>query len=155
MENAEATVPVKYAGFWRRANAYGFDLIIVQLLTLAPTCLLIPFPTLEQVVQTASLGAWGEAYQNFFLLISAVYNIYFVASPAGATPGKKYCRVKVVTQHGGRVGYVQSALRHAACAIGTLTGGLAFLTAAFTREKLAPHDMLCHTRVIVIPKQKR
>lgn len=154
MESAEPA-PLKYAGFWRRANAYGFDLIIVQLFTLLPTCLLFTFPTLEQIVQTASLGEWGDAYQNFFLLISAAYNIYYIASPAQATPGKKYCNIKVINTDGSRLNYQQSAARHLCSAIGTLTGGLAFLTVAFTRDKLAPHDMLCNTRVVKVPKQKR
>lgn len=154
MENAE-TPTIHYAGFWRRANAYGFDLLIVQLFTLVPTCLLVPFPTLEQIVQTASLGAWGDAFQYFFLLISAVYNIYYIASPAGATPGKKYCRMKVVNRDGSRLSLQQATIRHVASGIGTITGGLGFLTAAFTRQKLAVHDMICHTRVLRIPKPRR
>ncbi len=154
MENAEQPA-IRYGSFWKRMNAYGYDLIIVQLFTLLPTCLFFPFPTFEQIVQTASLGAWGEWYGNFFLAVSAAYNIYFVASPSGATPGKKYCRIKVVNLDGSRLNYVESAIRHGVSAIGTVTGGLGFLTAAFTREKTAIHDMICHTRVILVPKRRK
>ncbi len=140
---------MRYAGFWKRANAYGYDVILVQLMALVPMFLFYHFPSLEQIVRAdPAVHAWFSAFSISALVISAVYNILMVAGPRQATLGKTYCRIKVVTAQGGRISLAQSAIRHATSGISTMLGGIGFLTVAFTREKTGIHDLLALTRVV-------
>jgi uncharacterized RDD family membrane protein YckC len=156
----EPAAPVRYAGFWKRANAYGYDLMIVQLMSLVPMLLFFDFPSMTMLTSDLGRGmemlnGWFHRFGQFVIVISTAYNIYYIASPAQATPGKRFCNCYVVNKDGSRLTLAQSALRHAMCAIGTVTWGLGFLTVAFTHEKLAPHDMICNTRVLIKPKEKK
>ena len=145
----ESTAPMRYASFWKRMNAYGYDLILMQLAALVPMLLFYSFPSLEDIVQLApSVDQWGTAYTDWWIGVSAVYNILLVASPKQATLGKAYCGIKVVTADGNRLSFAQSAVRHGLSGLSMLLGGIPCLTILFTREKLAPHDMLAGTRVI-------
>lgn len=140
---------VRYAGFWKRLNAYGYDVIIVQLFALVPMFLFYSFPSLEQLMQLdPAVDAWFSAFTGWGLAISAAYNILFLAGPDQATPGKKFCGIRVMSESGGRVNLVQSALRHLASGISMLSFGLGFLIIPFTPEKTAIHDLLAHTRVV-------
>jgi uncharacterized RDD family membrane protein YckC len=140
---------VRYAGFWKRANAYGYDVIVVQLVTVALMLAFYTFPSMEQWVRMDGVADhWVGAFTNLCLAISAAYNILLVAGPRQATLGKQYCGIMVVTEHGGRVTLAQSAIRHAASGLSMLVSGLGFLTIPFTAEKTAIHDLIAKTRVV-------
>lgn len=141
---------MRYASFWKRFNAYGYDVLIVQAVALALVLAFTRLPTLEDFVtlnQTAN--DWASGLTNLSLVLSAAYNIYFVAGPWQATPGKRFCRIIVVNRDGSRLTFMQSALRHAASGLSTLALGLGFLPAAFTPQRTTLHDMLCNTRVVL------
>jgi uncharacterized RDD family membrane protein YckC len=140
---------MRYAGFWKRFNAYGYDVLIVQAIALVPVLLFTHFPTLEQVVTMApEADAWFDGFTNVSLVVSALYNILMIAGPRQATWGKRHCGLKVVNIDGSRLTLPQSALRHAASGLSMIMGGLGFLPIFFTAEKTALHDMLCKTRVV-------
>jgi len=140
---------MRYAGFWKRANAYGYDVIIVHLLALTPMVLFYPFPTLEQVVRLdPRVETWISTFGNLYLVFSAFYNIGLVAGPQQATLGKRYCGVKVVMADGAKPTILQATTRHATSGLSMVLGGLGFLPVLFTRQKTALHDMLASTRVI-------
>ena len=175
----EPTTPLRYATFWKRFNAYGIDATIVLALSLligwifgidaiAQTEDLRSLsetvnamqggaldPALQLQAQTAmtrsltggSFIALGD--ENLFMAISAIYNIFFVAGNWRATPGKRWCGIEVLTQFGAPLTLVQSALRHAASGLSMMAGGLGTLTIFFTDKKLALHDMLCGTCVVM------
>ena len=146
---SQPTPKLTYASFWSRFNAYGYDVIIVQLIALVPVLAFFTFPTLEQIIlQTDEATQWFSHFTNAAIAVSAAYNIYFTASDWQATPGKRHCKLQVVNADGSRLTLQQSAIRHAASGISTLALGLGFLTALFTKEKTALHDMICQTRVI-------
>lgn len=141
---------MRYASFWKRFNAYGTDVLIVQLLALALVLMFTRLPTLEDfVTMNQAANDWASGFTNLSLVLSAAYNIYFVAGRWQATPGKRLCRIQVVNTDGSRLTFAQSAIRHAASGLSTLAFGLGFLPAAFTGEKTALHDMLCGTRVVM------
>ncbi len=141
--------PIRYAGFWKRFAAYGYDIIIVQLLALIPMFLFYQVPTLEQIIMLApEADSWFSTFTNSTILVSAIYNIGCVASTRQATPGKRYCGIYVIRSDGGRPSLATATWRHITSGISTLMCWLGFLTVAFTREKLGIHDMLAHTRVI-------
>ncbi len=86
--------------------------------------------------------------ENFFMLVSALYNIFFICGTWQATPGKRWLDLQVTTQDGARLTLQQSALRHAASGLSMLLGGLGYITMFFTKDKLALHDIICNTRLL-------
>ena len=83
------------------------------------------------------------------MVVSAIYNILFACGEWQATPGKRWLRMKIINADGSKLTLKQSAMRHAMSGLSMLPLGLGCLTICYTREKLAPHDMICHTRVIM------
>ena len=93
-------------------------------------------------------GSILGADTKVMILVSALYNIWFAIGTWQGTPGKHWLKMKIVMLDGSRLTLQQSALRHAATAISAVAWMLPCLTIFFTRDRLAPHDMLCGTRVI-------
>ena len=159
--------PMQYASLWSRSNAYGYDVIIVQLIALVPMFLFYSFPSMEQIMQqTDDVTTWFSAFTTFALVVSAAYNIGFVASSWHTTPGKRHCKMMVVNVDGSYLTLNQSVLRHlAAGVLGAViflfywlgltdidtvftVNSLGLLLALFTKERTALHDMIRQTRVI-------
>ncbi len=89
---------------------------------------------------------------HLFMLLSAFYNISFVAGEWQATPGKRWCGIKIIMADGSPLSWTQSAYRHAMSGVSMLLGGIGYVTIFFTKEKLALHDIICKTRVVRVPK---
>lgn len=168
---------LRYASFWQRKWAYAIDVIVVMVLASFATGLLggvahaqstaelqalIDAGLIPATVNAADLSAafaqfgLGKGEQSTLLFdvvvslaVSALYNILFIASHWQATPGKRVCRLQVVMRDGSRPRFTSAAMRHLANGLSMLLLGLGYLTMAFTREKAALHDLLCHTRVVV------
>jgi uncharacterized RDD family membrane protein YckC len=170
--------PPVYASFWRRFNAYGIDATIVLLIAWGLDVLLLgnafaqspdDFKQLTDAMTALQTGQSDPALvamakeslirsmlggsiigpnEYLTILVSAIYNIFFVASTWQATPGKKWLHSKIVHKNGAPLTVWQSAMRHALSGLSMLPMGLGCLTIFYTRERLAPHDMLCHTRVV-------
>lgn len=160
---------MRYAGFWKRFHAYKIDLFLVTLITIAANYfvstasaegmgdLARELQAIQQLNGSSNINPSIEATSllgsliNSLLLatvISAIYNIGFVAGKHQATPGKRYGGIRVVMEDGSRPTLIQSTIRHLASGVTILTGGLGFLSIVYSREKLALHDALAHTRVI-------
>ena len=176
-ESPTQPVTPRYASFWRRLHAYGIDSLLITILCVllewqfgsvalaqrAPDAAaqiqalidagLLPADTNAQNLhatlseQISASLSWSNVILP--LLVSAAYNILFIASGWQATPGKRLFNTYVTHANGSRLTYAQSALRHLASGASTLLAGLPYLTIFFTRERLAPHDMLCNTRVVI------
>jgi uncharacterized RDD family membrane protein YckC len=176
--NPEASVIPYYrcASFWKRLYAYGYDSLIITIISAlvgwqiggiahaqSPEMQqnidalvgagLLPAGT-DAATLTATLGSlvsslfsWSDLVLP--LMVSALYNIWFIAGAWQATPGKRFCGIHVVNADGSPLSLLQSAYRHAASGLSTLLVGLPYLTIFYTKEKLAPHDMLCKTRVVL------
>ncbi|MES2985085.1 MAG: RDD family protein [Pseudomonadota bacterium] len=169
-----ALAPV-FAPFRKRFYAYGYDSLIVTVLaifvgyllggiahaqtaedinTLVEAGLLPPGTDINTLTSLTSLsGMLGQLIDWRVLVVpfftSAIYNIFFLTGSWQATPGKRFCGIYVTTAAGGRLTLPQSTARHVASGLSMLLSGLGFLTIFFTREKLALHDMICHTRVVI------
>lgn len=169
---------VCYAGFWRRKVAYGLDATIVLILYTLVSWLvgsaahaqgaadiqmlkdmgwIAPDTDTNAILaqmQTQAAGAVMPSMSRIVfeiglsIVVSAFYNIWFVAGGWQATPGKHWLGMKVVTADGAALTLGQSAKRHVASGISMLSLGLGFFMAGFTREKTALHDMICGTRVV-------
>ena len=173
--------PVRYAGSWKRLTAYGYDAILVSILSYLASWLLGDIAQAQEIsiegaanadIQaliaagllppgTDAAGAshllWDTlsdavsmADLVIALLVSAIYNIYFLAGSWQATPGKRFCGIHVIHASGRPLTLQESALRHAASGISMgILGGFGYLSMWFTKERLALHDMLCSTRVVM------
>lgn len=105
--------------------------------------------TQDALTRSLSGGSFIQLVNDqFFMLISALYNIFFIASEWQATPGKRWLDLKVTNADGTRLTPLQSAMRHAASGLSMLAMGLGYITMFFTKDKLALHDIICTTRVI-------
>lgn len=146
-----APVPIRYAGFWRRLGAYGYDMLILQgvlvgYLLVNPT----PLPTLNQwMLNTPEAQQWTRSVTLFMVFTSLLYNGLFVAGPWAATPGKRLCKLRVVRADGGKLSLPHALWRHIASGLSVLFFYVPALTIAFTREKTAPHDLIAGTRVVM------
>ena len=94
-------------------------------------------------------GSILGADTKVMIVVSAFYNIFFGVSIWQGTPGKYWLKCKIVMLDGSRLTLWQSALRHALTGISAVLWLIPCVTIFFTREKLAPHDMLVGTRVIM------
>lgn len=171
---AELTAP-RYASFWKRLYAYGYDSLIVTVLSvlvgmqlprpaqaayspqqidaMVQMSLLPPGTTPDNLLQTL----WSQSTASLSwmdialpILLSAIYNIAFICGEWQATPGKRFCGIYVTNAEGGRLTLAQSVARHAASSISMIAlSGLGYLTIFFTPKKLALHDMICATRVVL------
>lgn len=169
----------RYAGFWRRFNAYGIDATIVLVITWLLDTLLLgqvfaqtpdDFKALTDAVATLQSGTITPEMQatakesllrsmlggsiipgpNHYLMmvVSAVYNILFVAGKWHATPGKHWLRITVLMKDGRPLTLLESAIRHTVTGVSMAPLGLGYATMFFSRQKLALHDMICNTRVV-------
>jgi len=164
-----------YASFWRRLNAYGIDSLLItvfcllldwqfagaahaqteaaaQIQALIDAGLLPPgsdAQNLNSVIgeQISAAFTWSDAVLP--LIVSAIYNTLFLAGRWQATPGKRLFRAYVTNADGSALSLSQAALRHAASGLSTLAFGVPYLSIFVSQKRLAPHDMLCHTRVVL------
>jgi hypothetical protein len=67
----------------------------------------------------------------------------------GATLGKAFCQVQVVTAEGKPLSYGLCAARYFAKLLSAFTLLIGYIIAAFDEEKRSLHDRICNTRVIM------
>jgi len=175
----EPASPVRYAGFWIRLKAWGIDGLITQIIQWTGMALLgtvahaqaVIDPNIQKLVDmgwlspgtdpasiNALLQANGASGSGslidpsdivIYIMISAIYTIWFTAGKWQATPGKRWCKIKVVMAANGQALTLrQSALRHAASGMSWLPFALGYIMAGFYKEKTAMHDAMIGTRVI-------
>lgn len=165
---------MRYAGFWRRFTAYGIDGSIVQVLSFLVMWLLGSVAhaqtgdeTLRTLIDAGFLDPSNASESlatllgqsdtdDFFtgadfliwLLISTVYNVWFLIGRWQATPGKHWCGLKVVTEQGEPITLTRAAMRWLASGVSWIPFGLGYFCIGFSRQKAAMHDAICGTRVI-------
>ncbi len=163
---------MRYAGFNKRSWAYTIDATIVTLLTFFAGRLFGKSAAADELtdmvqqlaeVQNGTVDPATLDYSGLLngllggdsntalyvgILISAVYNIFFVTSRWQATPGKRWCKIKIVMADGLPVDLKTSIIRHVTSALSYATLLVGFAMAGWTKEKTALHDIIAGTRVI-------
>lgn len=143
--------PMEFATFWTRFAAYFVDGIITGIIgAIIGGVLAVAFGAAgamsgdhkETGVILVQLVSFGVSFG-----VRAAYFIYFIGK-SGQTPGKKICKIKVVTADGSPVGYGKATGRFFGYMLSSLILGIGFFMAAWDEEKRALHDRLCNTRVI-------
>jgi uncharacterized RDD family membrane protein YckC len=148
-----APVPrVVYGGFWRRAAAYIFDVLLLGLV-LDPV-ILQPLIARNGISPDDFYSLAGGhtrqiiAIQLLFGFVAWVYWALLESSPWRATLGKKLFGMEVTDLYGRRISFARATGRHFAKNISLLMFGIGFLMAGFTDKKQAFHDILAGCLVV-------
>ena len=142
-----------YAGFWIRFLAVIIDGLIM-FAVMFPVRLILHLP----------MGFMATRHTNAFnplmmlpliflsMAISAaanwIYEAYFLSSERQATLGKMALGIKVTTDTGQRLSFLQATGRHFAKYLSAMILLIGYIMAAFTDRKQALHDMIASTVVI-------
>jgi uncharacterized RDD family membrane protein YckC len=157
---------MRYAGFNARSGAYTIDGLIVIALTYVVYYVTggdAKAQDLTEILQQLQANPEQvEALDYFGILdmlsegpslmlatiVSAVYNIGFVASRWQATPGKHWRGMHITMNDGSRPGLIAATVRHAASGLSTVLLFIGFMMVGWTKEKTALHDIIADTRVV-------
>lgn len=143
--------PLRPAGFWRRAAAFGLDAL--WLFAVAGTVSWLLFGV-------ALPPAAGAVPPLAAVVVPAIHELLPAVvciagwSTRGTTPGKLLVELRVVdARTGGRPTVVQAVLRYAGYFVSALPLGLGFVWIALDRRKQGLHDKLARTRVMVVAEE--
>ncbi len=89
--------------------------------------------------------SWNSAIT---VVLSAMYEAYFLSSDKMATPGKQLLGIKVVGGDGDRISFGRGMGRHFSKYISSFILCIGYIMAAFTKRHQALHDIICDTIVV-------
>lgn len=134
-------------GLLRRLAAVLYDSLLI--------CALLIFLHMLVVIGLMWLGGFDPAllagnpfYIAFWCAVPALFFVWFW-SHGGQTLGMRVWRIKVVTVDGDSLGLAAGMRRFAAALLSWAALGLGFLWVLVDRHKLAWHDRLSGTRLVV------
>ena len=151
-ERTQADYP--NAGFLRRAGAMLYDTLLACALLILAMMLVVSVLGFLQGwdnVDTAAL----RNHPLYLLYLSAVPFCFFVGfwKLAGETLGMRAWRLRIVDRTGSRLSWRNASLRFLAALLSLAACGIGFLWILVDSERLAWHDRLSGTRLIVVPRQ--
>ena len=132
---------VLYAGFWKRAAAAVIDSFLLFLIGIALGFLFIIVTGSDQGLESASniLG----------VLLGWIYFSVLESSERQATIGKKALGIIVTDTHGNRISFFKASGRHFGKIVSSITLGIGFIMAGFTKKKQTLHDIMFDCVVVV------
>ena len=139
-----APATVRYGGFWIRLVAYIIDSILLS----------FAGAVIGGIFGGAAVIADGDANSISVgsgllgLVIAWLYFALLESSERGATVGKMAMGLRVVTDQGQRLSFMNATGRYFAKIISALIFCIGFIMIAFTDRKRGLHDMIAGTLVI-------
>ncbi|HCV21225.1 MAG TPA: RDD family protein [Gammaproteobacteria bacterium] len=148
MNPAEAPSPPVSAGLLRRLAAMIYDtFLLAGVLFIAGQ----PLPALDALAP----GAWWPLVLKQLYLLGVSYAFFgWFWTHGGQTLGMKAWRLRVEHLDRASLTWPDCALRFTCAVLSLLPGALGFLWIWFGRDRLAWHDQLSRTRVVVLPKPR-
>jgi uncharacterized RDD family membrane protein YckC len=134
------------AGFARRIAAALYDALLLAALMMLVTLVLV-------AVQGQALLPGNLVHRLTLLGTAAVFFGAFWKH-GGQTLGMRTWRLRVELLSGADLDWPVALLRFAAALVSLATVGLGFLWILVDPEKLAWHDRIAGTRVVVLPKEQ-
>ncbi|MEM7083634.1 MAG: RDD family protein [Pseudomonadota bacterium] len=134
------------APFWRRLAALLYDSLIVAALLMIATALLLPLNDGE------AFDAGNRWFQLYLVLVVGGFFLLFWRK-GGQTLGMRAWKIKLVSHNGTPPGYAQLLVRGITAALGLLPFGLGWLWSLVDRERLAVHDRLSRSRIVLVRHQ--
>ena len=131
-----------YGGFWIRLVAYIIDAILLSIaMGIVSTVAGVNFfnPDIESYSSSANF---------IYVLVTWLYFALLESSERGATVGKMAMGLRVVTDQGQRLSFLNATGRYFAKIISAIILCIGFIMIAFTDRKRGLHDMIAGTLVI-------
>lgn len=104
----------------------------------------------QRTLLTEQMNRMGSAVLQACLLVAGIAALYFIGFEASrwqATPGKRLLGLQVQSEHGGRLGLAQTALRFLAGSLSWLSLNLGHALAGWRKDGRSLHDLLAGARV--------
>lgn len=141
------------AGLLRRLGAMVYDLLLVLAVLMVATVLFLPFTGGEAVTREVAGPVLFYLYRLFMAaLVVGFFGVFWTRR--GQTLGMAAWRLKLERDDGRKLTWADALKRLAGACLSWLPVGLGFLWMVVDRNRLAWHDRLTHTRVVVEPKRK-
>lgn len=135
------------AGLVRRLAAMVYDALLVAAVAMIAVAITLPFSGGEAVADHA--GLQRTAMQIWIVFVTGGFFVWFWVH-GGQTLGMKAWRMRVVRADGTPLRWRDAVLRLAWAVPSLAAAGLGLLWMVFDRERLALHDRLSHTRVVIL-----
>jgi uncharacterized RDD family membrane protein YckC len=146
------TTAVGYGGFWLRVVAYIVDGILLNIAfgIIAFLTGVSMMPANFATMDTGELLSATGTLQLVSLVITWLYFSLMESSPRGATLGKMAVGLRVVTDEGIRLSFLNATGRFFAKFVSAIILCIGFLMVAFTDRKRGLHDMIAGTLVVKV-----
>jgi len=131
-----------YAGFWKRLFAAVIDGIILNI-----ALYLIGY-VIGYVFYGADYGGLMAIAYIIGFIGTWLYHAVLECSDRQATFGKQIIGIKVTNLNGERIGFGQASGRYFGMIISTITLGIGFLMAGWTKKKQGLHDIISGCLVV-------
>lgn len=132
-------------GLPRRLAALTYDALLLFAVLYLATALVLPFMNDHRVPANTP---WFTAY---LLAVSFVFCGWFWTH-GGQTLGMRAWRLRLRRQDGGPLTWADAAARFAAAFVSWLPAGAGFLWLLVDRNRLAWHDRLTRTELVLLPR---
>jgi len=152
-EAAVGNPPRVSAGVLRRCGAMLYDLLVVAALLSILTALFLPFTGGEAITPDRS-AAIERIYQAALLLGVVLFFCVFWTW-RGQTVGMLAWRLRVERSDGTSLTWRDALVRLAGAWLSFAALGLGYFWIWIDRDRLAWHDRLSGTRVVVLPKKRK
>jgi uncharacterized RDD family membrane protein YckC len=133
---------IAYGGFWIRLVAYIIDAILLSL-AMGVVGSVVGFN-----VFATDMADYSPSANLVSLVIGWLYFALLESSERGATVGKMAMGLRVVTDKGERLSFLNATGRYFAKIISAIILCIGFIMIAFTDRKRGLHDMIAGTLVI-------
>ncbi len=133
-------------GFLRRLAIMIYDsLLLIAILVIASAIVVVPLG-IGLGIEVQGSNLWFRAY---LLLVSVMFYCGFWVG-GGQTLGMRAWRVQVVRDNGAALGPSHALARWFAALLSWAACGLGFVWVLVDRDRLAWHDRLSHTRLVLL-----
>jgi uncharacterized RDD family membrane protein YckC len=132
--------------FLRRLAAMFYDSLLLTAVLFCATSALMPF------IDGEAISSGNPAYNAYLLILAYLYFCWHWVT-GGQTLGMRSWHVFVVTESERQPGWKQASLRFISSLLSLILFGLGFAWSLFDKNKLALHDHLSKTKLIVNKNQ--
>ena len=126
----------------RRFAAIFYDLLLLISIFFIATFILLP------IIGEAAIKSGNIFYNAFLLFLAYLYFCWHWVN-GRQTLGMRSWNIEVIDETNSTLNWKQASLRYFAALLSMLLLGLGFIWALFDKKKLALHDRLSKTKLIV------
>lgn len=144
--------PTGYGGFWIRLVAYLIDAILLNIAfgIIGAVVGISLIPADPAKMDPMEVLSSMSGFQLVALVVTWLYFALMESSPRGATVGKMVVGLRVVTEQGQRLTFLNATGRFFAKFISAIILFIGYLMVAFTDRKRGLHDIIAGTLVVKV-----